>query len=147
MKMKAYPMKFKSIAVPEPSQGTKVEGVKNVVPDQSMSLREILQRFVRKETLPVGHQGVFGSDGAIDPDSDSEFNIDQEKARGWDLTEKDEFNEKVRAEVRKHEAAESQKKAKEAADAAAKAKADYEKAVRIAARKLVKKGGEQPPSI
>lgn len=147
MKMKGYPMKFKSIAIPEPSKGAPGGRPAQVVPDQSLDLKEILARFVRKEPLPVGHTGYYGSDGEIDPESESEFNIDQEKAKGWDLTEKFEFSEKVQAEVRKHEAEESRRKAKEASDAAAKARADYEKAVRIAARKLAKKAGEKPPSI
>lgn len=30
-----------------------------VVPNQSMSLREILRRFVRKESLPVSQEGIY----------------------------------------------------------------------------------------
>lgn len=150
MKFKCYPMKFKSVAIPSPSLGVGCDPKKRpklVVPNQSMSLREILTRFVRQEALPVEHKGVFGSDGSIDPESDSEFNIDQEKAKGWDLTEKDDFAEKVRARHAEHHALEQEKAKKAKADAEVKAKADYDKRVRLEARKLAKKAGEKPPSI
>lgn len=32
------------------------------VPNQSMSLREILQRFTRKESLPISKEGVYNED-------------------------------------------------------------------------------------
>lgn len=150
MKFKSYPMKFKSIAIPEPDKGCahgKPVRVSIAVPNQSMSLREMLQRFVRKEPLPVAHSGHYGSDGEIDPDSDSEFNIDQEKAKGWDLTEKEEFADKVRAKHAEWHALEQEKKRKEKAEAELKAKAEWEKKVRIEARKLAKKAGQKPPSI
>lgn len=147
MKFKAYPMKFKSVAIPAPSKGEPGGRPSLVVPDQSMSLRDILTRFVRKESLPVAHAATYGSEGSIDPESDSEFNIDQEKAKSWDLTEKDEFAEKVRAKHAEHHAAEQEKLKKAKADAEAKAKAEYDKRVRLEARKLAKKAGEKPPSI
>lgn len=147
MKFKNYPMKFKSIAIPEPSKGTPGGRPSQAVPDQSLSLQDILARFVRKEPLPVGHKAAYGSEGSIDPESESEFNIDQEKAKGWDLTEKDDFAEKVREKHAEHHAAEHEKAQKAKSDAEVKAKADYEKQVRLAARKLLKKQGSKDPSI
>jgi len=36
------------------------KGIKEVtMPDQSMSLREIIKRFVRKESLPIQQQGFY----------------------------------------------------------------------------------------
>ena len=149
MRYKSHPMgmKFKSQALPAPSKGVKGGRPKLVVPDQSMSLKEILQRFVRKEPLPVSHRGSFGSEGEIDPESDSEFNIDQEKAKSWDLTEKQEFADKVRAKHAEHHALEQDKLRKQKVQAELKAKEDYDKRVRIEARKLAKKAGQKPPSI
>lgn len=149
MRYKSHPMgmKFKSIAIPAPSSGVPGGRPKEVVPNQSMSLKEMLERFVRKEPLPVAHSGKFGSEGEIDPESDSEFNIDQEKAKGWDLTEKEEFADKVRAKHAEWHAAEQEKLRKQKAEAEAKAKADWDKKVRMEARKLAKKAGQKPPSI
>lgn len=140
-------MIFKGKAIPAPSQGEKGGRPKQVVPDASMSLKEILQRFVRKEPLPVAHNGVFGSDGLIDPESESEFNIDQEKARGWDLTEREEFADKVRAKHAEHHALEVEKQRKVKQEAEAKAKADFDKRVRLEARKLTKKQAGSTGSI
>lgn len=132
-------MKFKKLAVPAPSEGISFEGVVDqVVPDQTIKLKEILERFVRKEALPVGHRGTYGSDGSIDPESDSEFNVDVEKARHWDLTERAEFADKVSAARRESEKAEKDRLKKEAADKALRDQKDFDKKVRIAARKMAK---------
>lgn len=74
-------MKYISKSVPELSQGLSFEGVEELtVPNQSMTLQEILQRFVRKEKLPVGKEVSF-----------SESNYDLEKLSSMDLVERDEF--------------------------------------------------------
>lgn len=132
-------MKFKGIAIPQPWPGVMIEGPKQVVPDQSLSLREILARFTRNEALPIGSTTHYGSDGAIDPESDSEFNIDVEKARYWDLTEKDDFKAMVYAERQKHENIEKAKAEKVKAANAAKSKADFEAAVQKEAAKMAGK--------
>lgn len=125
-------------AFPEPSKGAPGGRPKQVVPDQSLSLKDILNRFVRKEPLPVGHDGTFGSDGDIDPESDSPFNIDQEKAKHWDLTEKAEFQDMVMEERdRLSKLAEGKKMAEKAKKAEADKKAFDEK-VRVAAIEYVK---------
>lgn len=139
-------MKFKGY-VTGPHKGSPGDRPKQVVPDQSLSLREILQRFVRHEPLDVAHAGVYGSQGDIDPESDSPFNIDQEKAKHWDLTEKDEFREMVMEE---REKVEKVKKAGEAKKAAQKAEAEkkaYDEKVRQAAIEYVKQNPGGPGSI
>lgn len=119
-----------------------------VVPDQSLKLQDILARFVRREALPVGQVGRYGSEGSIDPESDSPLNIDQEKAKYWDLTEKDEFAREVMRVRAEHETKvrklEAEAKAKKEADE----KAAFDKKVRIAARKYAKENpGGTPGSI
>lgn len=116
-----------------------MDGPKLVVPDQSLSLREILKRFTRHEALPIGSNTHYGSDGSIDPESDSEFNIDVEKARYWDLTEKDDFKAMVYAEKARHEKIEKAKADKVKAANAAKQKAEFDSAVQREAAKMAGK--------
>lgn len=41
-------------------KGQSFEGVKIcTVPNQSMTLKDIIKRFMRKESLPIEHQGVY----------------------------------------------------------------------------------------
>lgn len=140
-------IRYKGVAWPSPTPGEKRKGKKEVVPDQSLSLKEILRRFVRNEALPVGHKAVYGSDGEIDPESDSQFNIDQEKAKHWDLTEKDEFREEVMKIREEHIKAEKQAKAKKDKEAAEKAEKDFARKVRLAAKKYAKKYPGEAGSI
>lgn len=142
-------MIFRSISTPKPSKGLKIVSAQQAVPNQSISLAEMLRRFVRKEALPIGHPANFGSDGAIDPESESPFNIDLEKAKHWDLTEKAEFKDAVMVE---RDRVSKIARGKELADKAKKAEAEkkaFDKKVRIAARKYAKQvpGGQGPPSI
>ena len=137
-------MKFKEIAVPKPSAGTGGFGAKLVVPDQSLSLKEILARFVRKEVLPVAHTAHYGSEGSIDPESDHEFNIDLEKAKHWDLTEKAEFIGRVRDVHEAHSAAVRKKDNADKAAAKEKADAEYEQKVR---EKIAREEASKKPSI
>lgn len=130
-------MKFRSVACPLPSKGVKLSGKKLVVPDQSLPLREILERFTRHEALPIGHKVDWG--GVDDEAPESELDVDLEKLAHADLTEKDEFREKVLAVKSKYEEEEKARREKLAAD---KKAADEKKLqLRIAreARKLAKK--------
>lgn len=78
-------MKFKVKAIPDPSKGVSFVGVKDeCVPDQSMSLLEILTRFTRGETLPVGKDAVY-----------HESEDDLEKVAHMDLVDKEEFRDKL----------------------------------------------------
>lgn len=87
-----------------------------VVPDQSLSLQEILDRFTRNESLPVDMGGEFGSE-----DFDNSLNIDLEKMARADLTEKAEYYNALEELKKKFKAQESeaekrQRAAKEKAD-------------------------------
>jgi len=63
---------------------------KVVVPMQSMSLREILRRFVRKESLPVSHEGTY----------EDRYDYDLEKLAHEDLTVKEELLSEFRQRVK-----------------------------------------------
>lgn len=135
-------------AFPAPSKGRVMQEKDQFVPDQSYSLKEILARFVRHEPLPVGHATRYGSDGDIDPESPSEFNIDQEKAKYWDLAEKQEFRERVMAVREQFEAKKSDRVKKAKAEKAEADKRKYEDDVQKAAEAYVKKNpGGSPGSI
>lgn len=102
---------------------------------------------MRAEALPVAHSGVYGSDGSIDPESDHELNIDVEKAKGWDLTEKAEYGERVRQYVAQHDSHLKEKAEAQAKANREKAEKDYRRAVRMEAKKLARKSGGKPDSI
>lgn len=77
-------MEFKSTSIPTPSEGVIFnEKDDMVIPDQGLSLKEILERFTRGETLELGKQTWYEPD----LDEDSESLIDYDKLRGLDLTE------------------------------------------------------------
>lgn len=81
-----------------------------VVPNQSMTLKEILRRFVRRESLPIERQGIY-----------AEGFGDLEKIVHEDFTVQEERLNEVRKKVEN-----AKKKSSEKADAkgkAAKAKA------------------------
>lgn len=105
--------------MPAPSDGvdfSKEESV--VVPDQSMSLQEILERFTRGEPLPVMHETQYGDD-----DLDNPLNEDLEKMANADLVDKAEYRDRlkeVQVNYEKQEKIKSAKKAKEAAEMAEK---------------------------
>lgn len=98
-------MKFKSIASPTPTEGVKVNAKKAVVPNQSMSLREILERFTRGEKLPVGQEGTY-DDGPED----------LEKMGHADLVDKMEFSDKLKQTQKDYALQEKKKAAKKQAE-------------------------------
>jgi len=68
-------------------------GVKKVVvPKQSMSLREIVRRFVRRESLPVSHEGVY----------ENRFG-DLEKMRNLDIVDQLEIADDLKAKIKAFE--------------------------------------------
>lgn len=90
--------------------GQSFVGVKRVtVPNQSLSLRDILQRFVRRESLPVLQEGFY----------EDRFG-DLEKIKEEDITQKHERVNELKDVVSKGRKAEK--------EAAEKAKADKKKA-------------------
>lgn len=80
-------MEFRSKAVPSPSIGKDFTGVKDItVPNQSMSLREILERFSRQERLPIEKPVSY---------FDSEHDL--EKIRHLDLVDRADFISRMKA--------------------------------------------------
>lgn len=138
-------MKFKGKAIPSPSEGLVITEVDQVVPDQGLSLKEILQRFVRHEALPVGNNASFGN--GQDPEGDSPLNIDLEKAAHWDLVERQEFGEKVAEMKRDYEAQEKAIADKKRAEKAAADKAAEEARIESEVEKRTKKRPADAGSI
>lgn len=93
-------MKFKSVANPGPGPVIKMKGKKITLPDQSMSLEEILRRFVRNEPLPVGHDVEF-----------HESEDDLEKVAHMDLVDQTEFLEKQKETQRVYDRQERKRQA------------------------------------
>lgn len=108
-------------------------GVKEItVPKQSLTLRQIIERFTRKEALPIEKEGFY-----------SDQYGDLEKLLKKDITVRHEYVEKMRARLDKIEAALNQQK-KDAENAAIK------QAVDEGVKKALESGpsggsGVQPP--
>lgn len=85
-----------------------------VVPDQSMTLKEILRRFVRRESLPVEHNGIY-----------AEGFGDLEKMVHEDFVEQEERINELRKKVEDGKA-----KSRKEVDAKAKAKSEADPAAR-----------------
>lgn len=104
-------MLFRAIASPKPSKGVKVGGKKLVVPNQALSLRDIIERFTRNEAVPVGREVVW--------DDDAE--IDLEKLSHADIVDKMEYRDEMIAKQKAYQKQEKRKAEKLKADAEAKA--------------------------
>lgn len=96
-------MKYRSIATPAPSVGSRTGSKKLVVPNQTMSLEEILKRFTRGESLEIGKDGTF----------DDEGDDDLEKVANMDLVDKAEFVDKLKQTQKDFEKQEKEKAHKE----------------------------------
>jgi len=88
-----------------PVKGQSFKGVKKVVvPSQSMTLQEIIKRFVRNEALPVSKEGVY----------EDRYDYDLEKLSKEDLTVQheviEEFKEKAKKLDEKAKKEDSEKK-------------------------------------
>lgn len=113
-------IQYKSIVSPSPRPAsrdwTKVE--KLTVPDQSLSLQDILERFTRKEALPIGKEVSYNDEVEID----SPFAVDLEKLAKADIIDKNEavaqWKEVSQTYEREQKAREAQQK--KAAEKAAK---------------------------
>lgn len=119
-------MKYNSRAIPEPSKGVDFsDEVSITVPNQALSLKDILERFTRGEPVAVGKQANW------DEEADTESSIDYEKLATADLVDKAEYVNHLRDVKRKYDKQEKDKeiakkatelKAKEEAEKLAKAK-------------------------
>jgi len=122
--------KFNSVAFPKPSLGSVVKnpGGKITVPDQALTIREIMERFTRGEALPIGAQTAFGDENLENP-----LNVDFEKLAVADLVDKQEYSDALSELKKRYDAQEERrkkaidKKAKEKALAAQKALWEAEK--------------------
>lgn len=116
-------MKFKSYASPAVWPGVKIDGPKIVVPDQAMSLHEILERFTRNEELPIGKDVQY-----------HESDDDLEKISHMDLVDRAEYVQKLQETQKMYKAQEAKKDKAEKdrllAEAKAEAKKEAEKAVK-----------------
>lgn len=129
---------FKKGAWPAPAPGEDYsQEIDQVVPDDSLSLEEILIRFTRGEALPVGHDVQDGED------SDNPLNVDLEKLRNSDLVDKEEFIEKLKEVQRKYDAQEKEKAAVEEKKRQEEFARKDAKRIRLAARKLAKESPEK----
>jgi len=124
-------MKFKSIVCPAPSIGAGPYPKKQVVPNQSMSLREILERFTRGEPLEIG------KDASYDEGED-----DLEKVAKSDLVDRAEFVEKLKFTQKQYEKEERKRWSDH------QKKLDEMAVERLAAAKLAaeKEKGQGPPN-
>lgn len=126
-------MGFKSIARPKPSKGLTITDKSEFVPNQSIGLHEILKRFTRGESLPLGMSITEGSD-----DIDNPLNVDLEKMAQADMVDKAEFKERLKDYQKKFEQQEHKKSQKKAYEEAEKAKAEEQKQITAKARKMAK---------
>lgn len=94
-------MKFRSVSIPESSIGLTVVGPKLTVPDQAMSLAEILMRFTRNEALPIDQGGVY-----------HESEDDLGKVGHLDLVERAEFVERQKETQKRFQQQEKEKERK-----------------------------------
>lgn len=112
-------MRYKTVAFPVMSKGVSFEGVKkSVVPNQALTLQEILARFTRGEAVNVAREGNY-HDG---PD-------DLEKVANMDLVDKQEYIDNLKTTQKNYEKQERKK-------AADLKKASEEKALQEARERL-----------
>lgn len=112
-------MKFKSKAWPAEAAGTPILGKSLMVPDQSMSLAEIIRRFVRGEALAIGKQVEYGDTG-----------YDLEKVSHMDMVDKAEFIEEQKDIQRQYDAQDKRRRKAERQKLEDEARAKIEAEVR-----------------
>lgn len=102
-------MEFKSIATPRPWEGVSIVGKKIVVPDMSLTLTEILDRFTRGEPLEIGQDASY-----------HESEDDLEKIAHWDLVDRQEYIDKMKGVQARYEREEKARQEKALQDYLAK---------------------------
>lgn len=119
-----------------PVKGQSFKGTKRcTVPNQSMSLREIVRRFIRRESLPVSKEGVF----------EERFG-DLEKLSKQDIVIQMDKVAELKGQIADFEKREKARRDKVVADKLAADKADFEKRVQEAAasKAIVSPEGGKP---
>jgi len=92
-------MKTKTVLYPKPRASKKVIkwGKKVTVPNQAMSLAEIIRRFTRKEALPIEKEGLYEDRfGDIEALSREDITVRKERAeelRNWANLGEQRYNE------------------------------------------------------
>lgn len=113
-------MKYKACVYPKPSKGQRTSSEKLVVPNQALSLQEILQRFTRNEAVAVGKDAKF-----------HESEDDLEKIAHGDLVDRQEFADRLKDVQSKYERQEKKRQEDERkrieAEALEKARKELEK--------------------
>lgn len=79
-------MRYLSISCPTPAKGQSDFGPKQVVPNQALSLQEILERFTRGEAVSVGKPYSY----------DEDVDVDLEKVKNLDLVDREEYIESLK---------------------------------------------------
>lgn len=118
-------MKFKAVAHPAPYAGQVKFDKDQTVPNDAMSLKEILARFVRGEKVAVGRDGSY-----------DEGEEDLEKLRDMDPVDRDEAIAKMKATQKRYTAQEK----------ARVKKLEDEERAKIAAKLAAEKKAEGPPN-
>lgn len=114
-------MRYVKSSLPRPSDGLQAKWVNIVVPDQSLTLKDILERFTRGEAMPIARDEQFGGN----EDLDDPLNFDLEKLVKADMTERDEVAQKIK-EMRVQAEREEKERGRKEAEHKAKAKAAAE---------------------
>lgn len=116
-------------------KGQSFKGVKNVViPSQSMSLKEIIIRFTRREALPIEKQGMY-EDRMGDLEKISREDILERHERAAELKKSIQKAEKQKANAEAARKAKAEQDQKDKADLAAFRNAKSEGAEGVATLK------------
>lgn len=112
----------------------KVNPVSVTVPDESMTIKQIVDRFTKGQTMPIGD--VKDPSYVPDVDFDSE---DLEKVKDMDLHDLQEYRERLADQA--YEIEEELKKRKEAQEAKSKAEAEELEEIRAELKARKKSSG------
>lgn len=122
-------MKYISKAITEQLKGQSEFGPVLVLPNQALSLREILQRFTRGEPIAIGKETTY-----------HESDDDLEKVSHLDLVDREEFVNRLKLTQKDYE---KQEKLKELAQREAiRKKLEEEEAAKLKAAESAAKGAD-----
>lgn len=125
-------MKYKNSSLPPSRKGVDYSKEELLTkPNESMSLTEIISRFMRGEALPVGQDGEY-----------FEGEEDLEKLKKMDIVDRTEYKDRMTKIVEQYQKEEEERKAQLLKDERDKFIKDVEKRARIKA----KKQGQNGPS-
>lgn len=114
------------------SDGEKIKGVTVTLPDESLSIRTIVDKYTRSGGVVSGIAQKPGADGPAEQDHDSE---DLEKLKNEDLYDQEVYRRELAAKMLRQEEALK----KQAATAAAKTKAEADELAELKAELKARK--------